>query len=350
VINIIQAKRMLSNIRANLWLLGLSLVLCCVIYPGILFVCGQTLFPSQANGSLIADAAGKPIGSRLIAQPFTGDEYFQPRPSAVSYNAAASGASNWAGNNYLLRDRVARQLGPIVKYRGGDKTGKLVGPDVETWFQQDRAGGKPGIVAQWAAAHPTLAQNWVKADVVNTAYVAAWQSTHAAAVTQWNKENRDNPEPKPEDLAVVFFASFSHDHPGTFPIAVEQKAPDGKTQKRIEPAKEGADIQSTFFDLWRQDHADADLQPVPGDMVMASGSGLDPHITLKNALYQLDRVVAKWAAETKLDSGDVQREIESLLRKHVEAPLGGLVGVDMVNVLEMNLAIREMYRPQSGSK
>ena len=74
------------------------------------------------------DADGTPIGSRLIAQPFTEDEYFQPRPSAVSYNGAASGATNWAASNYLLRDRVARMLGPIVKYRSGSKKGEPVGP------------------------------------------------------------------------------------------------------------------------------------------------------------------------------------------------------------------------------
>jgi potassium-transporting ATPase KdpC subunit len=341
---------MLTHLRANLWLLGLSILLCCVVYPGILLVFGQTLFPSEANGSLVLDKAGKPIGSRLIAQPFSGDEYFQPRPSAVSYNAAASGASNWAGNNYLLRDRVARQLGPIVKYRGGAKADKLVGPDVETWFQRDRASGKPGIVAQWAAAHPTLAQNWVKADAANAAYVTAWQSTHATEVAQWSKENPDSGQPKPEDLAVVFFTSFSHEHPGTFPVAAEYKTADGKTAKRIEPVKQGSDIQSVFFDLWRQDYPEADLQPVPADFVMASGSGLDPHITLKNALYQLDRVAGKWAAETKLDPADVHREIESLLRRQAEAPLGGLVGVELINVLEVNLALRELYRPQSGNK
>jgi potassium-transporting ATPase KdpC subunit len=341
---------MLTHVRANLWLLLLTIVLCCVIYPGILFVIGQSVFPSQANGSLIVDDVGKPIGSRLIAQPFTGDEYFQPRPSAVSYNAAASGASNWAGNNYLLRDRVARQLGPIVKYRGGPNAGTLVAPDLEKWFREDRAAGKPGIVALWASAHPAVAQNWVKADPANTACVALWEEKHAAEIAQWKNENPDTPEPKPEDLAVPFFTSFSHDHPGTFPVVVERKLADGKPDRRIEPAKEGTDIQSAFFDMWRQDHADAELESIPGDMVMASGSGLDPHITLKNALYQLDRVAAKWAAETKVDPSKVRRDIEALLRKQVEAPLGGLVGVEMVNVLEANLALQQLYRPRAGSK
>jgi K+-transporting ATPase c subunit len=46
------------------------------------------------------------VGSRLIAQPFTKDEYFWPRPSAASYDASASSPSNLAASNYLLRDLV----------------------------------------------------------------------------------------------------------------------------------------------------------------------------------------------------------------------------------------------------
>src|SRR5215475_196181 len=115
---------MSAHIRANLWLLVLSILLCCFIYPLILLGIGQLFFHDQAQGSLITDASGKVIGSRLIAQPFTSDEYFQPRPSSPSYNASASGASNWGGNNYLLRDRVAKALGPIVKYASGDKKGQ----------------------------------------------------------------------------------------------------------------------------------------------------------------------------------------------------------------------------------
>src|SRR3974377_2353065 len=110
------ARELLTNVK----LVVVSLILCVVIYPGLLWVVGQTLAHDQAEGSLIRmkDPAGKEVvvGSELIAQPFTADEYFQPRPSAASYNGAASSASNWGGNNYLLRDRVARALGPIVKY------------------------------------------------------------------------------------------------------------------------------------------------------------------------------------------------------------------------------------------
>jgi K+-transporting ATPase ATPase C chain len=78
-------------------------------------------------------------------------------------------------------------------------------------------------------------------------------------------------------------------------------------------------------------------------MVMASGSGLDPHITLKNARYQLKRVAAKRAQQSKRDESQVQKEIEELLDQMAEAPLGGLAGVKMINVLELNLALRDCY-------
>src|SRR5215831_2391141 len=129
----------------------------CLAYPLVLWVIGQLFFPFQANGSIVRDAKGNVIGSTMIAQPFTKDEYFWPRPSAASYDASASAPSNLAASNYALRDRVARALGPIVTYSDGPKKGQLVASDIETWFQQDKFGGQPPhIVAQWADAHNGL--------------------------------------------------------------------------------------------------------------------------------------------------------------------------------------------------
>jgi potassium-transporting ATPase KdpC subunit len=335
---------MTAHIRANLWLLMLTVLLCSVLYPLVLLGIGQTALNDKAEGSLIKDAKGNTVGSRLIAQPFTADEFFWPRPSAATYNGAASGASNWAASNYLLRDRVAQQLGPIVKYGSGPKKGQLVGPDIESWFRKDRFDGKPSLVAQWAGEHNAVAQNWVKADKVNAAYVAQWQKTHPALVAAWIKAHPDTPAPKPEDLALPFFTDYSRAHPGTFPVAVDHTLPDGKTEKRIEPAGEGTDIQKTFFDLWLHEHPDAPLERVPADLVMASGSGLDPDITLDGALWQLDRVAAAWAQKTGSDEKQLRRQIEQLLRAKSQSPLGGLVGVPLVNVLEVNLALRDRYR------
>ena len=327
----------------SILLLLFAVVICCVLYPLGLWVIGQAIFPFQANGSLLTGPDGKPVGSRLIAQPFTKDEYFQPRPSAASYDASASASSSLVGSNYALRDRVGRTLGPIVKYRGGPKAGQLVALDIESWLQKDMFQGSPHIVAQWADLHNSLAQAWVNADPTHGQYVDNWAKTHAALVAQWIKDNPGTPQPKAPDLAVVFFENFSKENPGKFPSAVTRKGADGKDQTTIEPVKDGSDIQSIFFDMWRQDHPEADLQEVPGDLVTTSGSGLDPHITLQNAKFQLDRVTSKWAANLKRDPDVVRKEIEEILQENASAPWFGLAGEKFVNVLEVNLELRKRY-------
>jgi K+-transporting ATPase ATPase C chain len=334
---------MFRNLSKSVILLIFTVVLACGIYPLAVWAIGQTLFPFQANGSLLTDAKGNVVGSKLIAQPFTKDEYFQPRPSAASYNAGASSSSALAVSNYALRDRVARSLGPIVKYSGGPKAGQLVAPDVEAWFQKDQFQGAPHIVAQWADLHNGLASAWVGADPTHGPYVDAWSKAHPEAVALFIKNNPATPSPQAADLAVVFFEAFSKDHPGMFPSSVTSKGKDGKPVTAIAPVKDGADIQSMFFDLWRQDHADAQLQDVPGDMVTASGSGLDPDITLQSAQFQSERVAAKWAADLKRDPKQVAAEVNALLDSQASAPLAGLAGEKMVNVLEVNLAMTKLY-------
>ena len=334
---------MSQYLSKSILLLVFAVVICCVLYPLVLWVIGQATFPFHANGSLLMGPDGRPVGSRLIAQPFTKDEYFQPRPSAPSYDASASASSSLAASNYALRDRVARALGPIVKYQSGPKAGQPVATDIESWFQKDAFQGKPNIVAQWADLHNSLAQAWVNADPKNGAYVDNWAKARPAVVTQWIKENPGTPQPKAADLAVVFFTNFSKENPGKFPSSVTRTGTDGKTQTTIEPVKEGSDIQSIFFDMWRQDHPEADLQDVPGDLVTTSGSGLDPHITLQDAEYQLDRVASKWAANLKRTPATVQKEIELILQANASAPWFGLAGEKFVNVLEVNLKLRERY-------
>ena len=334
---------MLRSVTKSLWLLGFAVVLVCGIYPAILWAIGQTFFAFQVNGSIVNGPDGKPVGSLLVAQPFTKDEYFWPRPSAASYDATASASSALSVSNYALRDRVARSIGPVATYSAGPKKGQAAAPDVEAWFQADKFGGQPAIVAQWADAHNSLAQAWVTGDPMHSAYVDAWTKAHPDVVAQFVKDNPGTPQPKASDLAVVFFEHFSKDHPGTFPSAVAHKGADGKDVTEIEPVKEGSDIQSVFFDMWRQDHPDAQLDDVPGDFVTTSGSGLDPHITLENAEFQLDRVAGKWAQDLKRDPAQLKREIDQLLQEKQFAPWGGALGEKLVNVLEVNLELRKRF-------
>lgn len=339
---------MFRHVIKSVWLLASVVVVVCGLYPAVLWLIGQTAFPFQANGSMVAGPDGKLVGSLLIAQPFSKDEYFQPRPSAVSYDASASGSSSLAPSSYALRDRVARAIAPMARYGSGPQQGQAVGPDVERWFQADRFQGQPHLVAQWAQAHGSLAQAWVNASPAHGAYVDTWAQHNPQRVAAWVKDNAGTPQPKAADLAVPFFEAFSLAQPGRFPADVSHPGPDGKPVAAIEAVREGADIQSVFFDMWRQEHPQADLAPVPADLVTTSGSGLDPDITLANALFQLDRVAAAWARDTRRDASQVQHEIADLLLQRAKAPLGGLAGEPMVNVLAINLELRKRYGQPAG--
>jgi potassium-transporting ATPase KdpC subunit len=211
------------------------------------------------------------------------------------------------------------------------------------WFQKDVHQGSPHIVEQWATMHNSVAQGWVTADPTHGAYVDSWSKAHLAVVAQFIKDNPGTPKPQASDLAMVFFSSFSEEHPGKFPSAVSTTDKSGKTMTTIQPVKVGSDIQSNFFDMWRQDHPDADLENIPGDYVTTSASGLDPDITLQNAEYQLDRVSSTWAADLKRPPADLKGEIEQILQKHGQAPLGGLAGEKLINVLVVNLELRNRY-------
>ena len=88
-------------------------VITAVLYPLLTWGIGQTLFSTQANGSLVFNTQGKPIGSTLIGQPFKSDRYFWSRPSTIEYatqpevaKTGASGASNLAPSNPALFDRI----------------------------------------------------------------------------------------------------------------------------------------------------------------------------------------------------------------------------------------------------
>src|SRR5271166_4365777 len=329
----------MRNIIKSLMLLTATVMICAVAYPLAVWAIGQTFFASTANGSMVTGPDGKPVGSLLIAQPFTKDEYFWPRPSAASYDASAGTSSALAASNYALRDRVARALGPIVKYKSGPEAGQLVAPDVEAWFQKDQYRGQPHLVAQWADNHNELAQGWVSADPTHAQYVTDWSKSHKSTVDDWIKQNPGTPQPQASDLAVLFFENFSKYNPGKFPSAVTKELPGGKSQTDIEPVASGSDVQSIFFDMWRQDHPEAALQDVPADMITTSASGLDPHITLDNAEYQLDRVAQKWAADKKLDSKQVRDQIEQMLQENASAALGGLAGEKFVHVLQVDLQL-----------
>ncbi|HNW44301.1 MAG TPA: potassium-transporting ATPase subunit KdpC [Elusimicrobiales bacterium] len=94
---------------------ALKLFICMTVLTGFIYplaVAGYALavHPEKAKGSLVS-REGKPIGSSLIAQKFTGAQYFHPRPSAVDYNPLPSGGSNLSPAGAALRAAAERRAG-----------------------------------------------------------------------------------------------------------------------------------------------------------------------------------------------------------------------------------------------
>jgi len=188
-----------SQLKPAVILLVLLSVLTGLVYPLLVTVIAQTVFPAQANGSLVVASDGRLVGSRLIGQAFDDPKYFWGRLSATgpfAYNAAASSGSN---------------LGPL---------------------------------------NPTLVEN---------------------------AQGRID--------------------------ALRQAGPGGQ-------------------------------RPIPVDLVTASGSGLDPHISPASAQWQVDRV----ARARGLAPDDVQ----ALVVRHTEGRQWGFFGEARVNVLALNLALDAM--------
>ena len=113
-------KTLLLELRTSLLLTLVLALLLCGAYPLLVWGGAQLLFPAQANGSLVTDATGAVRGSALLAQNFTSDKYFQPRPSAAGtgYDAANSSGTNLGPTSKKLADAVQAA---VAAYRASNR-------------------------------------------------------------------------------------------------------------------------------------------------------------------------------------------------------------------------------------
>ncbi len=102
----------LAQLRISLIAVLALAILLCGVYPVIVWGLGQVLFPDMANGSLIK-VNGNIIGSKLLAQNFTGTQYFHPRPSSagdMGYDGLNSGGSNLGPTSKKLIEGVKHRV------------------------------------------------------------------------------------------------------------------------------------------------------------------------------------------------------------------------------------------------
>jgi potassium-transporting ATPase KdpC subunit len=113
-------KAFFSEIRGAIMSTLVLAVVCCGLYPLLVFGIGQLAFRDKANGSLIVDASGTIRGSKLLAQGFSDPKYFHPRPSAAGngYDAANSGGSNLGPTSQKLKDAIKERIDAYRKENG----------------------------------------------------------------------------------------------------------------------------------------------------------------------------------------------------------------------------------------
>ena len=113
-------KALFSEIRGAVFATLILAIVCCGLYPLVVFGISQALFRDKANGSLIVDQDGTVRGSKLLAQGFTAGKYFHPRPSAAGngYDAASSGGSNLGPTSQKLNDAIKDRIGAYRKENG----------------------------------------------------------------------------------------------------------------------------------------------------------------------------------------------------------------------------------------
>jgi K+-transporting ATPase KdpC subunit len=111
-------ERLLDHLMPAIRATVVTLVLTGLLYPLVMTGIAQGLFRRRAEGSFVTDAAGKVVGSELMAQGFSRPGYFQPRPSAAGekgYDPLASGGSNLGPTSKKLHDQAAAALERLQK-------------------------------------------------------------------------------------------------------------------------------------------------------------------------------------------------------------------------------------------
>ena len=151
-----------ATVSHSVWGTAIRFTLVTTLLFGILYPLAVTglagaIFPHKAAGSLILKN-GQVIGSELLAQSFTSDRYFHPRPSAAGngYDATSSGGSNLAQSNAKLVQRIQGDIDKLAAENPGHPvpidavttSGSGLDPDItpdNAYFQSPRVAKARGL-------------------------------------------------------------------------------------------------------------------------------------------------------------------------------------------------------------
>ncbi|GII42206.1 potassium-transporting ATPase subunit C [Planotetraspora phitsanulokensis] len=287
--------RLPSWIRQHLAAIRAVIVLTVIlggIYPLVVTGVAQALFNSNANGQII-EKNGADVGSAIIGQNFTDKDgnpigkYFQSRPSA-------------AGDGYDMLSTAASNLGPedvvdtLPDPNGADDDAKAGSQSLLTTVcaRSQAIGELDGV----SGARPYCTADGVGA--VLKVFPAAGKPTRVVSVNQ-------------ACPATPFIAEYQG-------VKVECGKPaEDYSAGRTVPVR-----------------GDAPTPAVPADAVTASGSGLDPNISVAYADLQAPRV----AKERGLDVA----KVKSLIDDNTTGRALGFMGEPAVNVLQLNLALDDL--------
>ena len=206
--------KVIKSLRAPVLVTLVLLLICGLIYPVVMTLMSQALFPSQANGSIIY-VDGQAVGAKNVGQDFTDPRFMRCRPSAYQYNTYTVDEEG----NKFYND-------------GSEYAGVASGSN------------------NYGASNPALAER-VQGDI----------------------------------------------------------------------------------DEFLAEHPDLTVEDIPTDLVTASGSGLDPHISPASAEIQIPRI-----AEA---SGLTEEEIEDIVSENTQGKVFGVFGEETVNVLKVNIEIAQ---------